>query len=114
MPKKLSALIVATALGALMTPAVALADTAVIGSALTLPYQGGVSTGDTTTLQQTQGAACAESPHLPGGRCRHRMEGAHERRRCDLHPAHPQSDRHRRHLHRLGLRDGPRRPAGNG
>ena len=62
MTRKLSALIAASAFGALMVPGVALADTAVIGSALTLPYEGGVSTGDTTTLQQTQAGGLAPNP----------------------------------------------------
>ena len=53
---------IVSTLGLLVVAPAASADTAVIGSALTLPYQGGISTGDTTTLQQTQVGGLAPNP----------------------------------------------------
>ena len=63
MSRKLSALFVALGIGALAAPATALADTKVIGSALTLPYQGGVSTSaGTVSIQQTQVGGLLPNP----------------------------------------------------
>ena len=62
MPKKLSALIVATALGALAAPTTASADTVVMGSTLVNPYEGGVATAPTVTAQISYDPATSPNP----------------------------------------------------
>jgi hypothetical protein len=62
MPKKLSALLVATALGALAAPAAASADTVVMGSTLVNPYEGGVATAPTVTAQISYDPATSPNP----------------------------------------------------
>ncbi len=62
MPKKLSALIVATALGALAAPAAASADTVVMGSTLVNPYEGGIASAPTVTAQINYDPATSPNP----------------------------------------------------
>ena len=62
MPKKLSALIVATALGALAAPAAASADTVVMGSTLANDFEGGISTSPTVTAQLSYDPATSTNP----------------------------------------------------
>jgi hypothetical protein len=62
MPKKLSALIVATALGALAAPAAASADTVVMGSTLANDFEGGISSSPTVTAQLSYDPATSTNP----------------------------------------------------
>ena len=76
MPKKLSALIVATAFGALVAPGAASADTVVMGSTLANPFEGGISSSSDGHRADSPRPGHEPQPgHLPRERRDHRLEG---------------------------------------